>query len=164
MHVCNLLQLAEFSLVALGGTFDIIHKGHIVLLERAFAVSDIVVIGLASDELVRRKAKAIMNGYKQRLQNLTDTISSTFPDSAYQISKLDDDFGPAVLQEGIEALIVSEETHDKGDILNAKRTTKGLSPVKIITVPMLQAADGIRISSTRIRNSEIDVDGNMKNN
>ena len=34
-------------------------------------------------------------------------------------------------------------------------------PVKIITVPMFLAKDGTRISTTRIKNSEIDTEGNL---
>ena len=40
----------EFELVALGGTFDIIHVGHIALLEKGFSISKKVIIGLTSDE------------------------------------------------------------------------------------------------------------------
>ena len=49
----------------------------------------------------------------------------------------------------------------KGDILNAKRNDLGLSHVEIIIVPMKLASDGERISSTRIRNAEIDASGNV---
>ena len=49
----------------------------------------------------------------------------------------------------------------KGDILNAKRNELNLPPVEIIIVPMKLASDGERISSTRIRNAEIDSSGNV---
>ena len=49
----------------------------------------------------------------------------------------------------------------KGDILNAKRNDLGLPLVEIIIVPMKLASDGERISSTRIRNAEIDASGNV---
>jgi len=41
------------------------------------------------------------------------------------------------------------------------RAEKNLSPVEIIIVPMVLAKDGSRISTTRIRNSEIDKEGNL---
>ena len=57
--------------------------------------------------------------------------------------------------------MVSEETSKKGDILNTKRKELNLSPVEIVIVPMKLASDGERISSTRIRNNEIDDSGNV---
>ncbi len=84
-----------------------------------------------------------------------------FPNSSFQISKLDNDFGPAVLEKGVEALVVSDETSNQGVVLNQLRAERKLLPVQIITVPMFLAKDGTRISTSRIKNSEIDIDGNV---
>jgi len=153
--------MPEFSLVATGGTFDIIHRGHLTLLSNAFAISEKVIIGLTSDELAEKKGKLSINKYEKRLENLTQVISKEFPNSSFQISKLDNDFGPAVLEKGVEALVVSDEKSNQGTILNQLRAEKKLSPVKIIMVPMFLAKDGKRISTTRIKNSEIDAEGNL---
>ena len=153
--------MSKFSLVATGGTFDIIHKGHLTLLSNAFDISDKVIIGLTSDELAEKKGKLSINKYEKRLENLTQVISKEFPNSSFQISKLDNDFGPAVLEKGVEALVVSDEKSNQGTVLNQLRAEKKLSPVKIITVPMFLAKDGKRISTTRIKNSEIDAEGNL---
>jgi len=151
----------EYSLVAMGGTFDIIHKGHLTLLSNAFAVSDKVIIGITSDELATKKGKILVNKYDQRLENLISVISKEFPNSSFQISKLENDFGPAVLEKEVEALIVSDETSTQGKILNKLRAEKKIPPVQIVIVPMFLAKDGVRISTTRIKNSEIDTDGNL---
>ena len=153
--------MSEFSLVATGGTFDIIHRGHLTLLSNAFGISEKVIIGLTSDELAEKKGKLSINKYEKRLENLTQVISKEFPNSSFQISKLDNDFGPAVLEKGVEALVVSDEKSNQGTILNQLRAEKKLSPVKIIMVPMFLAKDGKRISTTRIKNSEIDAEGNL---
>jgi pantetheine-phosphate adenylyltransferase len=153
--------MSKFSLVATGGTFDIIHKGHLTLLSNAFDISDKVIIGLTSDELAEKKGKLSINKYEKRLENLTQVISKEFPNSSFQISKLNNDFGPAVLEKGVEALVVSDEKSNQGTVLNQLRAEKKLSPVKIITVPMFLAKDGKRISTTRIKNSEIDAEGNL---
>ena len=153
--------MSEFSLVATGGTFDIIHRGHLTLLSDAFAISDKVIIGLTSDELAKKKGKLLINKYENRLENLTVVILKEFPNSLFQISKLDNDFGPAVLEKEVEALVVSDETSNQGVVLNQLRAEKKLSPVKIITVSMFLAKDGTRISTTRIKNSEIDTEGNL---
>jgi pantetheine-phosphate adenylyltransferase len=153
--------MSEYSLVAMGGTFDIIHKGHLTLLSNAFAVSDKVIIGITSDELATKKGKILVNKYDQRFENLISVISKEFPNSSFQISKLENDFGPAVLEKEVEALIVSDETSTQGNILNQLRAEKKIPPVQIVIVPMFLAKDGVRISTTRIKNSEIDIDGNL---
>ena len=153
--------MSKFSLIAMGGTFDIIHRGHLTLLSNAFEISSKVIIGLTSDEFAAKKGKIPNNKYEQRLDNLKKIISKDFPNISFQISKLDNDFGPAVLEKEVEALIVSDETSNQGNILNELRLAKNLPPVQIIVVPMFMAKDGTRISTTRIKNSEIDSEGNL---
>jgi pantetheine-phosphate adenylyltransferase len=153
--------MSKFSLIAMGGTFDIIHRGHLTLLSNAFEISDKVIIGLTSDEFAEKKGKIPNNKYDQRLENLTNTISKEFPNTSFEISKLDNDFGPAVLERDVEALVVSDETSNQGNVLNKLRAEKKLPPVEIINVPMFLAKDGTRISTTRIKNSEIDSEGNL---
>ncbi len=153
--------MSKFSLIAMGGTFDIIHHGHITLLSTAFEISEKVIIGLTSDEFVQKKGKNPIHKYDERLKNLTSIIFKKFPNSYFQISQLNNDFGPAVFEKEVQALVVSDETKNQGNILNKLRTERNLSPVEIIVVPMTLAKDGKRISTTRIKNSEIDSDGNL---
>lgn len=153
--------MPQFTLVAMGGTFDIIHKGHLTLLAKAFSISSDVIIGLTSDELAEKRGKKTLNNYEKRFDTLTNVIKTNFPNQHFQISKLDNDFGPAVLEENVQALVVSDETGNQGEILNQLRKEKNLSPVKIVIVPMVLAHDGNRISTTRIKNLEIDIDGNV---
>jgi len=153
--------MSKFSLIAMGGTFDIIHRGHLTLLENAFEISDKVIIGLTSDEFVQKKGKTPIHKYDERLKNLLSVIFQKFPNTNFEISQLNNDFGPAVLEKDVQALIVSDETSDQGNILNKLRTELNLPPVEVIVVPMFLAKDGVRISSTRIKNSEIDSDGNL---
>ncbi|RNJ74696.1 MAG: pantetheine-phosphate adenylyltransferase [Nitrosopumilus sp. D6] len=146
---------------AVGGTFDIIHRGHLALLGCALGISDTVIIGLASDGFARRRGKMPEHGYAERLENLQNTIQSKFPGKKFEIAMLDDDFGPAVLEERVAMLIVSEETAHKGDALNRLRAERGVGPVQVVIVPMVAAEDGSRLSTSRIRASEMDSEGRL---
>ena len=153
--------MTQFELVAMGGTFDIIHKGHMALLEKAFSISAKVIIGLTSDSFVKKIGKNVTNNYEKRYESLLSAIEKNFAGKSFEISKLENDFGPAVLEGKVQALVVSQETENKGDILNEMRQKSNLPQVEVIMVPMVMAQDGNRISTTRIRNSEIDAEGNM---
>ena len=74
---------------------------------------------------------------------------------------MDNDFGPAVLEKNVQALVVSGETSNQGKILNDLRNQKNLPPVEVVVVPMVLAEDGQRISTTRIKKHEIDLEGNL---
>ena len=153
--------MQKYSLVATGGTFDILHRGHLTLLSKSFEISDSVIIGLTGDDLAKRRGKKTVNDYQKRLENLNNAISKEFPNSSFVISKLENDFGPAVLEREVKALVVSDETSGQGNVLNKLRAERNLPPVDIVIVPMFLAKDGNRISSTRVKNSEIDKEGNL---
>ena len=87
--------MTQFELVAMGGTFDIIHKGHMALLDKAFSISSKVIIGLTSDSFVKKIGKNVINNYETRHASLFSTIEKNFPGKSFEISKLENDFGPA---------------------------------------------------------------------
>ena len=153
--------MESFDLVAMGGTFDVIHIGHMALLKKSFSISSKVIIGLSSDQLAVKRGKSLVNDYSKRFSLLESAIEKNFPNSSYEISKLENDFGPAVVEGSVKALVVSEETSGKGLHLNELRAERNLPSVEIVVVPMVLAEDGKAISSTRIKNSEIDSNGNL---
>ena len=50
-----------FNITALGGTFDIIHVGHIELIQKATTISEKIIIGLTSDSYISNNDKKITN-------------------------------------------------------------------------------------------------------
>ena len=155
--------MEKLNLVATGGTFDCIHIGHIKLLSTAFDISNHVIIGLTSDRFVKRfKLNSnIKNNYQRRLFNLKKNISLNFKDANYTIIKLEDEFGPVIHSSQIQAIVVSEETLVKVKQINQIRISNYLNPLRVIVVEIAKSSDGKPISSTRIRNGEIDDKGKI---
>ncbi|MEM2923336.1 MAG: pantetheine-phosphate adenylyltransferase [Candidatus Nitrosocaldus sp.] len=147
--------------VAVGGTFDIVHKGHIALLDKAFEVGEHVVIGVTSDALVAKMGKSIVNDYSRRVRNLSSMLSNRYSSRRFDIIMLDDEFGPTLTDPDIEAIVVSRETMHKCERLNEIREANGMRPLHVIAIDLLLADDGERISSSRIRAGEIDADGRV---
>ena len=152
--------MKKYTKVCLGGTFDRIHIGHERLLKIAFEVGEEVIIGLTSDTKAKRgRVNEKLSSFKNRYTNLENFLSKQF-DINFTIVELNDDWGPGALDEDLDAIIVSEETEKVASELNKKRALKGLNPLDIVTVSLILDKKGEKISSTRIRNSEIDREGN----
>ncbi|NIW12582.1 MAG: adenylyltransferase/cytidyltransferase family protein, partial [Candidatus Thorarchaeota archaeon] len=57
--------------VAVGGTFDEFHKGHEALLRKAFEVGNRVLVGVSSDDLVKKLGKShVVATYEKRVNYL----------------------------------------------------------------------------------------------
>lgn len=147
------------KVAAVGGTFDIIHRGHRAILEAALSY-DYTIIGLSTDEYAARRGKTPMHGYHIRRSQLINSVEGWGHDTGYEICPLNDRFGPAVLRRGVDVLVVSEETKDAGHKLNRMRTERGLDTVEVMVIPMICNSDGSRISTTCIRNGIMNADDN----
>jgi cytidyltransferase-like protein len=150
-----------FDIVATGGTFDILHKGHYMLLLKAFEVGRQIIIGVSSDSYAAtRKHKKIVNNYNIRREKLKKFIDENFKKSNYSVYQLDDFYGPTVLTRDVQAIITTESSLENCVKINSLRESKGMTPLEIILVPLVEDKEGKVISSTRIRDGEIDVNGN----
>ncbi len=130
------------------------------MLSKAFEVGTNVVIGVSSDEFAKAKGK-IIHSYEERVTNLQRTIYANFDNPRFQILKLNTTYGPTVISEDVNALIVSTERAIIGYEINEIRVSKGISPLSIIIVEMVRAEDGHPISSSRIRSGQIDSEGRL---
>jgi len=152
----------KYRKVAVGGTFDLLHKGHLYLIRKALEVGDSVIIGLTSDEMLRAYPKnhpvAPFEERKKILLNLLDNIGVL---ERVQIVPLNDPYGPTVTDGEIYALVASYETFSRGDEINAIRRKKGFKPLNLIVIDTVLAEDGLPISTTRIRRGEIDEEGHV---
>lgn len=81
------------------------------------------------------------------------------PNLTFNLVEIIDPFGPTITEEGIDALVVSEETRSGGEAVNNKRKDKGWDVLGVFEVDVLQAGgteatESIiesKISSTDIR-------------
>ena len=151
----------EYRSIAVGGTFEMLHKGHHFLLSKCFEYADEVVIGLTSDLFAQKLGKNLKYDFNYRKIQLEKFLSEEFPKRKYSIWELQDYFGPAILLESIEAIIVTSDNSDRVKLANDMRVSKDISPLKILSIDLIQAQDGVPISSTRILHGEIDNEGNV---
>ena len=153
--------MTQYKKVAVGGTFDQLHRGHKALIKKAFEVGEEVVIGLTSDEFVANMDKPHKTAnYIDRKQELEKFLKDQGFAGRAKIVSLKDPLGLMMSKE-FEALVVSQETAKTGRDINQKRVEAGVAPLKIITVSMVPAENCHPISTTRIRKGEIDRNGHL---
>jgi pantetheine-phosphate adenylyltransferase len=154
--------MKRFKAVAVGGTFDELHKGHQALLTKAFEVGNRVLIGLSSDEFAKalRKPHKVAS-YTKRLSDLKRFLTKHRLSERAEIVILHDPYGVTLSKGCVEAIVVSEETESTAREINEKRAAKGLSPLNIVVINMVPAENHTPISTTRIREGEIDRAGHL---
>jgi len=140
------------NLIGMGGTFDHLHGGHKYLIETALSISHQVVIGLTSQEMLKRKKFASkIEDYNTRKRNLESFISSITELDWVKIVELNDPYGPPIKEPEYEGLIASQETYSNALKLNEVREANGFKPLIIIIIPMIMGKNNQRLSSTAIR-------------
>ncbi len=161
----------------LGGTFTPVHNGHRALLHTAFQTASQdragdghVIVGLTDSAVARQTRSdpdhvAKLGEFDQRRERLDTELAklADIYDTTYDIVRLEDTHGPAATRDDINALVVSPESkaQRRAYELNEMRAENGLPRLEIHTAPFVVAEDGTRISSTRIRNGEIDEHGRL---
>jgi len=154
--------MKKYEKVAVGGTFDKLHRGHIALLSKAFEVGEKIVIGLSSDEFASKMGKPHKTAsYSERLKELEAFLEKNGLAERAEIVPLNDAYGLTVSNKDLDALVVSKETEPITDKINKIRVEAGLPPLKIISIRMVPAENSNPISTTRIRSGEIDRNGHL---
>jgi len=150
--------------IIVGGTFDVIHRGHKVLLDKAIQLAyclDEKLIVTVTEDLISVFKSHPINTYIDRVTAVECYILNQMLPVDYSIYKLHNHPSEKIIHELESAksvtLVVSQEKY-----ANAFNTMNELNiETTMVIIPMVKANDGKRISSTRVRANEIDLDGNV---
>ena len=123
------------------GTYDLLHHGHIRLLERAKALGDYLIVGITSDDFDKTRGKI---NVRQTLEERVDAVRNTgIADKIiieeYEGQKIDD-----IKKYGIDIFTVGSDWNGKFDYLN-----------EFCKVVYLNRTQGV--SSSEIRDQELSV-------
>ncbi|MCJ7479034.1 MAG: pantetheine-phosphate adenylyltransferase [Candidatus Nanohaloarchaeota archaeon QJJ-7] len=156
--VRDLVGRERFGEVIVGGSWEFLHAGHRSIILEAFSRGENVEIGITSDSYLEDKLETTeFEGFEERKAGLESFLEMFRLQERAELFEIDDFRGRAV-EEG-EAIIVTDETRDSAERINKERKEEGREPLRILEVPLVDAESGGTISSSRIRNGEIDRDG-----
>ncbi|GFP91976.1 phosphopantetheine adenylyltransferase [Phtheirospermum japonicum] len=155
----------SYGAVVLGGTFDRLHDGHRQFLKSAAAVArDRIVVGVCDGPMLTKKQYSnLIEPVEHRMKNVEDYIKSVKPELAVQVEPIVDPYGPSIVDDDLEAIVVSKETYPGGLSVNKKRAEKGLSELMIEVVDLVpEESSGDKLSSTALRRLEAEKHRKLK--
>lgn len=125
------------------GTYDLLHYGHIRLLERAKALGDYLIVGVTSDDFDRGRGKInVQQTLMERVKAVKDTgIADQVIVEEYEGQKIDD-----IRRYGVDIFAVGSDWEGKFDYLN--------SYCKVVYLPR---TEGVSSSEIRKQNRKMKI-------
>ena len=116
------------------GTFDLMHRGHVRLLERAKALGDYLIVGVTSDNFDKERGKInVSQTLLERVENVKSTgLADKIIVEEYEGQKIDD-----IIKYNVDIFTVGSDWEGKFDYLNEYckvvylDRTKGVSSTEI---------------------------------
>ena len=129
------------------GTYDMLHRGHIRLLERAKALGDYLIVGVTADDFDKTRGKInVQQSLMERIEGVKSTgLADEIIIEEYEGQKIDD-----IKKYDVDIFTVGSDWKGKFDNLKIQTNAK------VIYLPRTPG-----ISSTKIKNV---LNGTHKNN
>ncbi|KAK9283780.1 hypothetical protein L1049_012032 [Liquidambar formosana] len=162
----NISAPNSYGSVVLGGTFDRLHDGHRLFLKASAELArDRIVVGVCDGPMLRNKqvhAALILQVISQVFWILHG-IKSIKPELVVQVEPIMDAYGPSIVDENLDAIVVSKETIPGGLSVNKKRAERGLPLLKVEVVDLVpEESTGDKLSSTTLRKLEAEKAGEQQ--
>ena len=106
--------MAEKTVITFG-TFDVLHVGHVRVLNRAAELGDRLVVGVSSDELnQKKKGRRPVFSQAERLELIANlaTVDEVFVEESLELKR------EYVLEHGADILVMGDDWEGKFDFLN----------------------------------------------
>lgn len=148
----------KYKKVVIGGTFDVLHKGHEALLRRAFRLGE-TTIGLTSNKMAEIIKRRKVRDFQLRKKGLEKFIKRELK-SKYKIIRIEDKFGPT-LKEDFDYIVVSPATYITALLINKKRQKIKKKPIKIVKIKFVLGENGKPINATQIIKGRMNKQGRL---
>lgn len=154
--------MKKYNQVVCGGTFDLLHKGHKKFLQDILNLSGEVLVGITSNEYVSKFKQEGIEDFEIRKKLVLDFLASLGVSDRVEIVSINQAYEPLLTSKfSPRAIAVTLQTKKTAIEINDKRKKLGLPELIIEVIEMERAEDGEEISSSRIRNGEINREGRL---
>lgn len=150
-----------YNSVGLGGTFDHFHEGHKSFIKFAASFSRELTIGVTSKKMTLTKPFHKMIESAQARSSAVKKFCHEEGIKA-KIIELNDELGPTIEKKTVQAIACTTDTLRGAERINEIRSKLGMKELPIHVHKLLQdKSNSGPINSSRIRNGEIDREGNV---